>query len=44
VVASTGDHKLAMTSIISFFVVGGIILLFVREREGMILAGRAPTT
>jgi UMF1 family MFS transporter len=40
VVARTGDHQLAMTSIISFFVVGGIILLFVREREGMILAGR----
>ncbi len=41
VVARTGDHRLAMTSIISFFIVGGIILLFVREREGMILAGRA---
>lgn len=41
VVARTGDHKLAMTSIISFFVVGGIILLFVKEREGMVLAGRA---
>ena len=40
VVARTGDHKLAMTSIISFFVVGGIILLFVREKEGMELAGR----
>ncbi|HET9440472.1 MAG TPA: MFS transporter [Longimicrobiales bacterium] len=40
VVARTGDHKLAMTSIISFFVVGGIILLFVREREGMMAAGR----
>lgn len=40
VVARTGDHRLAMTSIISFFVVGGIILLFVREREGMIAAGR----
>jgi UMF1 family MFS transporter len=40
VVARTGDHKLAMTSIISFFVVGGIILLFVREKEGMLLAGR----
>jgi UMF1 family MFS transporter len=42
VVARTGDHKLAMTSIISFFVIGGIILLFVREREGMVLAGRGP--
>ena len=40
VVARTGDHKLAMMSIISFFIVGGIILLFVREKEGMILAGR----
>lgn len=40
IVARTGDHKLAMTSIISFFVIGGIILLFVREREGMMLAGR----
>lgn len=40
VVARTGDHKLAMTSIIAFFVVGGILLLFVREREGMVLAGR----
>ena len=40
VVARTGDHRLAMTSIIVFFVVGGIMLLFVREREGMALAGR----
>jgi MFS transporter, UMF1 family len=40
VVARTGDHKLAMTSIIAFFVVGGIMLMFVREREGMVLAGR----
>jgi UMF1 family MFS transporter len=40
VVGATGDHKLAMTSIISFFVVGGFVLLFVREREGMRLAGR----
>jgi UMF1 family MFS transporter len=38
VVARTGDHKLAMMSIISFFVIGGIILLFVREKEGMALA------
>ena len=41
VVARTGDHRLAMTSIIAFFVVGGIILLFVREKEGMIAAGRS---
>jgi MFS transporter, UMF1 family len=40
VVARTGDHRLAMTSIISFFIVGGIILLFVREKEGMAAAGR----
>jgi UMF1 family MFS transporter len=40
VVARTGNHKLAMMSIISFFVIGGIILLFVREKEGMALAGR----
>lgn len=40
VVARTGDHKLAMTSVISFFIIGGIILLFVREREGMLMAGR----
>jgi MFS transporter, UMF1 family len=35
VVGRTGDHRLAMTSIISFFIIGGIILLFVREREGI---------
>jgi UMF1 family MFS transporter len=40
VVARTGNHRLAMTSIIAFFIVGGFILLFVREREGMIAAGR----
>ena len=38
VVARTGDHQLAMTSIVVFFIVGGIILLFVREKEGMELA------
>jgi MFS transporter, UMF1 family len=43
VVARTGDHRLAMTSIIAFFVVGGAILLFVREREGIDLARRANT-
>jgi UMF1 family MFS transporter len=41
VVARTGNHRLAMTSIIGFFIVGGIILLFVREKEGMIAAGRS---
>jgi MFS transporter, UMF1 family len=41
VVARTGDHRLAMTSIVSFFVVGGIILLFVKEREGIELARSA---
>jgi MFS transporter, UMF1 family len=40
VVAQTGNHKLAMASIIGFFVVGGAVMLFVREREGMVLAGR----
>lgn len=40
VVAQTGNHKLAMASIVVFFVVGGFILLFVREREGMLAAGR----
>ncbi|MGQ0815059.1 MAG: MFS transporter [Gemmatimonadota bacterium] len=42
VVAQTGNHKAAMASIIVFFVVGGIVLLFVREAEGMRLAGREP--
>ncbi|MGQ0563034.1 MAG: MFS transporter [Gemmatimonadota bacterium] len=40
VVAQTGDHKLAMASIIAFFVIGGAVLLFVREAEGMRMAGR----
>lgn len=40
IVASTGNHKLAMSSIIVFFVVGGLLLLTVREAEGMRLAGR----
>lgn len=35
VVAATGDHKLAMSSIIAFFVVGLVIVAFVREREGI---------
>lgn len=38
IVARTGDHKLAMSSIIVFFVVGGLILLTVREEEGIRLA------
>jgi UMF1 family MFS transporter len=38
VVARTGDHKLAMSSIIGFFVVGFILLQFVKEREGIELA------
>jgi MFS transporter, UMF1 family len=42
IVASTGNHKLAMSSIIAFFVVGGLILLTVHEAEGMRLAGREP--
>jgi UMF1 family MFS transporter len=40
VVAATGDHKLAMSSIIAFFAVGFVLLLFVREREGIELAQR----
>lgn len=40
VVAMTGDHKLAMSSIILFFAVGFVILLFVREDEGIELAQR----
>ena len=35
VVASTGNHKLAMSSIVAFFLVGLFLLQFVREREGM---------
>jgi UMF1 family MFS transporter len=38
IVASTGSHKLAMSSIIGFFVVGGAILLLVKEREGIEMA------
>ena len=41
IVAATGDHKLAMASIIGFFVVGGLILLLVREEEGIRLASEA---
>ncbi|MGH7506785.1 MAG: MFS transporter, partial [Longimicrobiales bacterium] len=38
VVGATGDHKLAMSSIVVFFVVGLLVLLTVREREGIALA------
>ena len=41
VVGSTGNHRLAMSSIIVFFVVGLFILTFVREREGIELARAA---
>jgi MFS-type transporter involved in bile tolerance (Atg22 family) len=36
----TGNHRIAMGSIIGFFVVGGLILLTVREKEGIELADR----
>ncbi len=35
VVGATGDHKLAMSSIIAFFALGLVALVFVREREGI---------
>ncbi len=38
VVATTGNHKLAMSSIIGFFVVGFVLLQLVKEREGIELA------
>jgi UMF1 family MFS transporter len=38
VVARTGNHKLAMSSIIGFFVVGFMLLQLVKEREGIELA------
>jgi UMF1 family MFS transporter len=41
VVGATGDHKLAMSSIIVFFVIGLVILTTVREREGIALARAA---
>lgn len=40
VVGATGDHKLAMSSIIAFFAIGLVALLFVREREGIATAER----
>lgn len=41
VVASTGNHKLAMSSIVGFFLVGLFVLQFVREREGIEVAQAA---
>jgi MFS transporter, UMF1 family len=38
VVASTGNHKLAMSSIIGFFLVGLVLLQSVKEREGIEMA------
>jgi len=38
VVARTGNHKLAMSSIIGFFLVGLVLLQLVKEREGIELA------
>jgi UMF1 family MFS transporter len=35
IVASTGNHKLAMGSIVAFFLVGLFLLQFVRERAGI---------
>ena len=35
VVGATGDHKLAMSSIIVFFLIGLVLLTLVREREGI---------
>jgi MFS transporter, UMF1 family len=35
IVGMTGDHRLAMSSIILFFIVGLILLWFVREDEGI---------
>lgn len=40
VVAQTGNHKAAMASIIVFFLVGGAILMLVREEEGIRMARR----
>jgi UMF1 family MFS transporter len=36
----TGNHRIAMGSIIGFFVIGGLILLTLREKEGIELADR----
>lgn len=40
VVGATGDHKLAMSSIIAFFVIGFVMMFFVRERRGIEIAER----
>jgi len=40
VLTATGSHRLAMSSIIAFFVIGLLILLSLREREGVALATR----
>lgn len=40
IVARTGNHQLAMGSIIVFFVVGGLLLLTVDEQRGIQLVGR----
>ncbi len=40
VLGLTGNHKLAMSTIIAFFVVGFLMLLFVRERAGIEAADR----
>ncbi len=36
----TGSHRLAMSSILLFFVVGLLLMMFLREREGTQLAAR----
>lgn len=41
VVKRTGNHQLAMSSIIAFFVIGGLVLLTVREHEGILAARKA---
>ena len=38
IVQHTGNHRLAMSSILAFFIVGGLIMLSVREEEGIQLA------
>jgi UMF1 family MFS transporter len=41
IVASTGNHKLAMSSIIGFFALGFVLMLAVREKEGIATAQNA---